>query len=241
MTFLNDLGNSEFWRRARVAPEQPEFELTTLNRYVVQDIPPSQEAPGNLVLLLESPHRLEVCRQHPLAGESGLHVTDTLADVLQLPHSDPHCPFGAVLTPEARTRTRSLEGMGIMNASQLPMQSDPYPPPFRESFRPLLERFTTIRDGPGARTRQDDLTAEVERLLLRDLRNRVLDTTSRTCFALCGSVAWHLYHKAVKGTGSQRPTINVPHPSLGQWKQSEHEDRLEFLKCSIRNLLISGE
>ena len=238
MSFLVDLGNSERWRCSRPAPGQSASELAVLDRYVVQDILPSQETPGNLVLLLESPHRLEVCRQHPLAGESGLDVTDTLSDVLQLAHSDRYCPFGGVLTAEARTRTRPLVGIGIMNASQLPMQSDPYLPPVRNLFCSLLACFTTIRGGPDAKTRIDALTAEVERLLLCDLRARVRATSPTTCFVLCGLVARHLYDKAVEGTGNLRPTINVPHPSYGQWKQPEHAQRLDFLKHSIRRLLI---
>lgn len=238
MSFLVDLGNSESWRDSRPAPEHCEAELAVLDRYVVQDKLPSQQTSANLVLLLESPHRLEVCRQHPLAGESGLDVTDTLSDVLQLAHRHRHCPFGGLLTAEARTRTSSLAGIGIMNASQLPMQSDPYLPPVRGLFCSLLACFKTIRGGPNAKTRKDALTAEIERLLLCDLRTRVLATSPRTCFVLCGSVARHLYDKAMEGTGNLRPTINVPHPSYGQWKQPEHAQALHFLKHSIRRLLI---
>ena len=212
--------------------------MALLDRYAVQDKLPSQETPENLVLLLESPHRLEVCRQHPLAGESGLDVTDTLNDALQLAHRDRYCPFGALLTAEARTRTRSLAGIGIMNASQLPMQADPYLPPVRGVFGALLACFKTIRNGPNATTRKDALTAEIECLLLCDLRTRVLATSPSTCFVLCGSVARHLYDKAMGGTGELRPTINVPHPSYGQWKQQEHVAALDFLRCCIRERLM---
>lgn len=238
MGFLVDLGNSEKWRDSRAVPEHSASELAVLDRYVVEDVLPSQEAPGNLVLLLESPHRLEICRHRPLAGESGLDVTDTLSDVLELARSDRYCPFGGVLTAEARTRTRSLVGIGIMNVSQLPMQSDAYLPPVRELFCSLLACFKTIRDGPDAKTRKDVLTSEVERLLLCDLRTRILATCPRTCFVLCGLVAKHLFYKAVEGTGSRRPTINVPHPSYGQWKRAEHAQALCFLKRSIRRLLM---
>lgn len=53
-----------------------------LDRYVVQDILPYLEATGGIVLLLESPHRREVCQQHPIFRESGLDVTNTLNEVL---------------------------------------------------------------------------------------------------------------------------------------------------------------
>ena len=232
MSFLVDLANTECWRQLGLNQQDFTEQLTALIPYVVEDIFPKERMSSNLVLLLESPHRMEVCEGHPLAGGTGLEVTDGLSEVLLLSDGDRLCPFGKILKAAHTAQTRRLTNIGIMNVSQLPMQREVYLMPVDSSFDKLFKSLKTIRDGPAAKKRKDCLTHEVERLLLRDLRARILRTSSETCFVCCGDVARELYCKAVKRTCTQsfieRPCKDVPHPARGAWRESQSVNALKF-------------
>ena len=87
-----------------------------------------------VVLLCESPHTDEVCKQYPLAGYSGEVVADVLVkDVLCTSTPDVQNRAIGRLVKSGNSR---FEWLGIMNVSSLPLQLKPY---YRESDSCALE------------------------------------------------------------------------------------------------------
>ena len=232
LSFLDDLDACPHWHGA----------IANLRcQYVVGDIPPDEDSPNNVVLLLESPHIMEVEAGHPLAGPTGEMVTCALSDTLGLQGEDRKRPFGKLLSDPS---TRPSARIGVMNVSQLPMQAGPYCDSIRQAVGPLalnqLTRcFSTILGNPGAQRRRNDLTREVEGFLQRDLLARIERTSPGTCFVLCGRLAENLFLKATHSSGNRWPSHcpAMPHPARGRWSRANQLDKLNRLKRLLRNRL----
>lgn len=233
LSFLDDLDACSHWHHS----------VDNLRQYVVGDIPPHEDTPHGVVLLLESPHckEVEANPKHPLAGSTGERVTCALSDTLGLQCEDRKRPFGELLSDPA---ARPSAGIGVMNASQLPMQARPYsdsnrPEVDQQALDQLIGCFTTILRGPGAQTRRNDLTREVEGFLQRDLLARIERTSPGTCFVLCGRLAENLFLKATRCSGNRWPSHcpAMPHPARVRWSGANHLDKLNRLKRLLRNRL----
>lgn len=232
MSFLDDLAASSHWHGS----------IAKLRcRCLVDDTPPDANTPHNVILVLESPHTQEVDAKHPLAGPTGKKVTCALSNTLGLQGADRERPFGELLSdPAARPSAR----IGVMNASQLPMQPKPYCDSIREAvgrqaLDQLIRCFRTILQNPGAQRRRDVLTGEVEEFLRRDLLTRIERTSQGTCFVLCGRLAEGLFYKATRNSGNRWPSHcpAMPHPARGQWSKASHRDKLNRLKLLLCNRL----
>ena len=139
LSFLDKLIRSGYWRGLNQPPD-----LGSLTRYVVRDIPCGTPSGAGVILLLESPNTIEVSRGYPLAGRSGADVTSVLGPIAGIPESPDDRPFGAVL--QAATLDDRMKGFGVINVSQLPMQSAAYPYPVRRAFDAILfNKFKTLR------------------------------------------------------------------------------------------------
>lgn len=182
-----------------------------------------------VVLLVESPHTDEVrppmiCNRYPLAGHTGQYVRNKLVEwreALELPEL-PELPIGRLVHEGCDT----VQGLGIMNVSWLPFQSDPYtcnniPDLDTDDFRHRPEwsnyvrRMGTIKGGPCvlAVNRQIATCRDLDRTITTDLRRRLVTLHRDNPDALlirCGPVAKAFYEKAV--------TCYLPHPSHSNWQ-----------------------
>ncbi len=229
LSFLDELPRTDYWRERDDRPH-----LASLTPYVVDDIRCGEPDGPNVILLLESPHTVEVCRGHPLAGQSGADVTKALRSVVNVPNCPDDCPFGEVLQEPAIDDR--LKRFSVMNVSQLPMQSAAYLCPVRRAFDAILfSKFKTLRQ-PGAVNRVNrDATKEIKCLLIEDLKNRIQLTRSDAFFVPCGQVARDFFANANVIHRQRQSSLIVPHPSRGQWRYSRNRDVL----CQLRNE-ISG-
>lgn len=228
MSFLDALLRTNYWRGLEEPPH-----LASLTPYVVDDIRRGEPDGPNIVLLLESPHTVEVCRGYPLAGQSGADVTKALRPVVNVPEGPDDCPFGEVLQdPAIDDRLRRFS---VMNVSQLPMQSAAYLCPVRRTFDAILfSKFKTLRQSGAVNRNNRIATCEIKCLLIEDLKNRIQLTRDDAFFVPCGDVARDFFAKANVIHQRRKTNETIPHPSRGQWRDI---NRTEL--CQLRNE-ISG-
>ena len=210
-------------------------DLRELEPYLVKDTPVPGGAGTFVVLLLESPHTMEVCRRRPLAGNAGLSVTRTLGQKLGMPDAALNCPFGEVVTNRANIGIAALRRIRVMNVCQLPMQLKTYPPYMRQRFGQLLRRLNTLR-GPGAADRKNRVqTRWVKDALVADLTCRIDRIGGRAFLIPCGNVARDFFRRADL-PNVQRSALEVAHPSRGAWL-SDEEGEVQELATEILNKL----
>ena len=217
MSLLGSLEASSEWREACRGLDPPPV-LADLAPYVVRDIPVERVDAGHAILLLESPHTLETCCGFPLAGASGLAVADHLGPALRIPGDQPKCPLGDILRNH-RYNDR-LRRLGVMNVSELPMQSTAYPSCPKSDFEDLfLRHLAAIRATPRATTRRGSrrrLREKIDALLVERLKSRVERTCPNALWVLCGDVAEAFFDKAGLRE-SRHEVIRVGHPSYNGW------------------------
>ena len=238
MSFLDELLCTEYWRQLEGAPD-----LENLVPYVVHDIPCGEPDRPKVILLLESPHTIEVCRGYPLAGSSGSDVTTAFRPILNVPDEPCDCPFGEMLQHPALDEY--LQSFGVMNVSQLPMQSAAYLCPVRRAFDAILfDHFKTLRRADAIVRRNGDrvrnrhpVTRKIKRLLINDLKNRIRLTRTDVYFIPCGGVAKAFFDLANANVGRNRINFDVPHPSYGHWRRTENQEILGNLRQKISQRL----
>ena len=211
-----------------------------LGPYVVEDIGIEGQERG-VVLLLESPHSMEVCRGHPLAGDSGLYVTRALSSTLSIPEAAENCPLGGILYEPGRRDVPSLRRIGLMNVSRLPMQSSVYPENVQGNFdRALFSPLKRLRDPAAVTPTNQTRTMAIKRIIVRDLRRRIECAAPNAYFIPCGAVARAFFCKATRDQGgqpldAQHTSLLVPHPSRGQWAKAEHAVTITCLRGEIES------
>ena len=231
LSFLDELLRTRVWCQS-----SGESDLDRLSPYVVHDIPCGEPGRPRIILLLESPHTIEVCRGYPLAGSSGADVTTALRPILGVPDDPCDCPFGEMLQHPALDEY--LQSFGVMNVSRLPMQSAAYLCPVRRAFDAILfDHFKTLRRPNAIVRRNGDpvrnhhlVTREIKRLLIDDLKNRIQLTRTDAYFIPCGGVAKAFFGLANANVGRNRICFDVPHPSYGHWRRTENREIL----CNLR-------
>ena len=231
MGFLDKLIRSGYWRGLNQPPD-----LGSLTRYVVRDIPCGTPNGAGVILLLESPNTIEVSRGYPLAGRSGADVTSVLGPIAGIPESPDDRAFGAVL--RAATLDDRMKGFGVMNVSQLPVQSAAYPYPVRRAFDAILfNKFKTLRHIGAVKRANRSGTRQIKELLIEDLRDRIRLTRTGAYFIPCGRVADAFFEQANTTHPRRRTDLTVPHPSRGQWRHGGNEKVLRRLRNEIRKEL----
>ena len=226
MSFLGELPNTSYWDQAYPDADR-------LASYIVHDIPCGEPQLPHVILLLESPHIVEVCRGYPLAGTSGSDVTAKLKQILNIPDDAYDCPFGEML--QLPDRDGYLNRFGIMNVSQLPMQSTAYLCPMRRAFgKVLFDRFKTLRQaGAVARQNRHRGTRQIKELMINDLKDRVRSTRTDAYIIPCGDVAKAFFNCVNDCVPRDHTALPVPHPSRGQWRRPVNQPVLNQLRQEI--------
>lgn len=240
MSFIDQLANAELLLEgvtARTAPSPPD--LNCLRRHVVRDILPT-DLRCPIYFVLESPHVDEVADHYPLAGTSGRDVTYVLSDVFRIPQALRSLAFGEALVTHPLHNLPGLARVGIINASNLPLQRRAYCTTVKTAFAPLLKHFKTIRRGPAAMSRRHPTTAQIERLTVDCLRDRIYGfeaTKNDAYYVLCGRVAGALFHKATSHDRTPPLTFVAPHPSYRNWKKAHYSTTIRRLRSELRRRL----
>ena len=226
MSILDELRDSDDWIGPANRPD-----LNRLIQYVVDDIPPRELGRSNVILLLESPDIVEVCRRHPLAGKSGKGVTVALREILDIPDNVPNCPFGELL--QYPLLDERLRNFGVMNVSQLPMQSSAYPCPVQRDFDTVLfNRFKRLRIPEAIRSNKNHArNRAIKQLLVTHLEARLQRTHQAAYIVPCGNVARAFFTLA--NVNRNRPPRDIPHPSFGQWQRRRNRANLNVLRQQI--------
>ena len=112
------------------------------------------------VLLCESPHTDEVIHGHPLAGHSGLNVTKFLSANSSFDHAV--CPVSPIGCLVLKGRHGVLGSLGLMNVSQLPLQSKAYSCSLQRRYSQLFGEFEAIRDEANKGNGDSKLTDKID-------------------------------------------------------------------------------
>ena len=239
MPFLNDIA-------AALERETDEVQAY-VGSMVVEDS--LNELGLRTVLLLESPHRDETSARHPLAGSAGRNVTEAFAKYHpnnfyhDANFGGPHEPIGCLLRRLQGLNTdeqlsegalNTLNSLGLMNVSRLPLQSRAYCLDARTSYSDLLGHFEAIRKAMGVRTvaagvaylrnLDDGHPARVYRALRDDLITRLPEDENVEVIP-CGKIARAFYCWAIScGDAEDHGILDdfVPHPSYGWWTTRPH-------------------
>ena len=198
----------------------------------------SQPGKCNTILLMESPHKSEVCKSYPLAGQAGAIIVGafvgTMGEIL-------HCKrFDDTVNP-----LKTFRRMGVMNVSRLPLQEEAYKnvdalckedcnlKALLGNLQKIKMRFEEGKQRPPAGTEhlvdaiEDDLKRRIKEL-------RCPDACADLCYVACGKVAETFLKKVYP---SIKP-IYVPHPGKsGAWFEGGtlHEkvqDIVDRLRCA---------
>ena len=223
MTILQDLKCRWTQIYGEPSPSSPEF--NTLQSYLVDDIRLSGTHSG-VVLLLESPHTAEIFHRYPLAGISGEDVTNALSCVFSIPQDYRHCPFGEILLGDLNTQVEHLNRIGVMNVSQLPMQSKIYSCSVRRSFDSLLKNLNTLRDSKAIDRENRCTTKRLKEILIYNLKSRIDSTPAETLFVPCGEIARAYFRVANRTSNRRCSNLCVPHPSRRQWKSTRSQQEV---------------
>ena len=240
MPIFNDIA-------AALDREADELQMDLGDRMVEDSL---DEAGLRTVLLFESPGNDEVSHGHPLAGHSGRQVTKAFScyhpDFAALNE-----PIGCLLrrlhdgdTVEqlSDVALRSLNSLGLMNVSLLPLQSTAYCLDVRVSYNDLLCYFEAIKTtldrkkkvAKGVeylRNLNADLpSSQVYEALRDDLIHR-LPQGQDVVVVPCGMVASAFYFWATLGANDQIPNdfVFVPHPSRGWWTHTTYRETIRTL------------
>lgn len=243
-----------FWAdiAAALGREANELEVELGDR-VVEDSLNGEEL--RTVLLCESPHSDEISHGHPLAGHSGRRITEAFSCY--------HPDFGALSEPIgcllrqlhdgetieqlSATALNSLNSLGLMNVSRLPLQGSAYCLDVRVSYSDLLCYFESIKMtlensnkniAQGVRylrSLEDGLPSlQVYEALRDDLLCRLQQFQGQDVAVIpCGKVASVFFYWAtLEPNDDEIPNDFVPHPSSPWWKR--RRSKVQRLVARIR-------
>lgn len=195
-----------------------------------------------VLFILESPHTKEIECGYPLAGHSGLILSDSLFNI--------NMPFGLFLR---KNETDEITGINpknyaIMNVCNIPMQESAYEDEYNSS---IIDDLRIIRENPLSTRRNKISTKILEELLIEDFDRRLkekLDCRETTIELIvpCGQVARSfLYKTSIEewNSASNNTSIEVQrrfevyddikHPSRSNWKV----DDVDSLKKKINKIV----
>lgn len=226
-----------FIERLRCVRNLHESSCRLLEDHLVNDLTGHlQSEKRNTILLMESPHKSEVCKSYPLAGQAGAIVVGafvgTMGEILHCEQFD-DTPF------------KIFRQIGVMNVSRLPLQEEAYKnvdalckedcnlKVLLGNFQEIKRRFEEGKQRPPAGTEQvvgaieDDLKRRIKEL-------RCTDACANVCYVVCGKVAEIFLKKVYPNI---KP-IYVPHPGKpGAWFEGgtlleKVQDIVDRLRCA---------
>ena len=193
---------------------------------VVPDLPEGDWGGVKVVLLLESPHKVEVRAGRPLVGDnSGKSVTKEIGENVPAMRG----VAGAVGDLVANG-DRRVSWLGIMNASRLPLQRHAYPAngADRRANIPAWSEFAKCLPyvrGKRPVTERNEAALLMERAIVRDLQERLdgIPAGNGLLLVCCGEFAQRIFERT-----RVRDTIRIayaPHPARNQWTTYANEMR----------------
>ena len=208
---------------------------------VVPDLPDGDWGSVRAALLLESPSWDETQAGRPLVGDSGKFAANELGENVPAMRG-----LSGALGDIVAAGDQRVSGLGIMNASRLPLQAKDYRtngvdrpgdiPAWREFERAL--RYVKWPDKRPL-TERNEAALLLERAIVADLQERLDGIPAEDDFLLvcCGGLAQRLFERT-----QRRDTVRVayaPHPSYNWWRRCAKD--MKSVYDSIAHMRIGGE
>jgi len=162
-----------------------------------------------IIFVLESPHTQEVKNGYPVAGKSGVDMSNVL--FLQ------DEAFGKLV------KEKKVNGIGIVNVSNYPLQHSAYMKDFED-----IAFFEKVRQNPKQR-RYDKLGINSTVIKIMQDFERRLKVYKDKKIVLCGNFAQSAFD-SVFNEDEFLDVLRVPHPSFNNWKKQRYKDKIQELK-----------
>lgn len=183
--------------------------------HLVPDIVPPAVT---FVFLLESPHIEELKYGAPVSGASGASMSAVLFG-----EQYGRTPLGVMVkrNRDAQLGRPSLDCIGLMNVSNLPLQRAAYgSPQHDERYAPLFERMSALRQANDRVSFQDPQLNALQDILVDHLRRRLDRLSARPLSIVpCGRFAQKFFRLADIHSEHWRVMESVPHPSYNNWRK----------------------
>ena len=245
MSFLDDTANA----LALCGEESEQFQETFTDEFIVDDSIINRRL--RTVLLLESPHKDEICHKHPLAGKAGKSITRKL---LPNQRNNNNVPIGCLLhqgcrCEQANIRDPVISSLGLMNVSRIPLGKNAYPPNIHQQYSELLCYLHAIKGKPFAAFLSNHAPSRVYMAIHMAIHMAIRDDLGRRLRALssnilvvpCGEVARSFLCRATNmpdyrdGPEIYASNYDVPHPARNMWNRERYQELIESLVNTIRN------
>jgi hypothetical protein len=182
-----------------------------------------------MVFVLESPHAQELKHSTPAAGASGATMSKHL-----LGEAFRRQPLGILLKEKPRVYPNplTLESLGILNVSPIPLQSSAYPDAgVQKTFGKWFEILNYIRTNNGRKWYQDERLNQIQSVLIQSFRLRLQSLQDRSIILVpCGKFAQKFVGLA-DVHGDRWQVINdVPHPSYNSWDRQRYQPIIQRLQ-----------
>ncbi len=185
--------------------------LHELDDYIVNDLVYEDT---KVIFVLESPHTQEVKNGYPVAGKSGVDMSLVLFNISE--------PFGKLVYE------KKLDGLGLLNVSNLPLQKSAYQNPHAK----VLEFFETIRQNPKPRKNaKGGINLVIEKMLF-NFKAR-LEKHKDKKIVLCGRFAENAFDVVFRDD-EFKAVLRVPHPSFNNWRKLRYQPKIEQLKEFVK-------
>ena len=182
--------------------------------HLVPDIVPPT---ATFIFLLESPHIEELKYGAPVSGASGASMSAVLFG-----ERYGRTPLGVMVkrNRDDQLGRPSLDRIGLMNVSNLPLQRAAYGPQHDERYAPLFERMAALRQANDRVAFQDPQLNALQEILVDHLRRRLDRLSARQLsFVPCGRFAQKFFRLADIHSKYWTILENVPHPSYNNWRK----------------------
>lgn len=234
-----------FIERLRCVRNLHESSCRLLEDHLVNDLTGHlQPEKRNTILLMESPHKSEVCKSYPLAGQAGAIVVGafvgTMGEILHCEQFD-DTPF------------KIFRQIGVMNVSRLPLQRKAYKNVVGAlcekgcNLKALLCDLKKVRKNFESGVQPTPRTENVVDAIKDDLKRRIEALRCRcpnVSYVACGRIARNFLTAACPDIQADY----VPHPSkpdawFGGGTQQEYEKVraiVDKLRCADTGLPSSA-
>ncbi len=187
-------------------------------------VPPT----ATFVFLLESPHIEELKHGAPVSGASGASMSAVLFG-----ERYGRTPLGVMVkrNRDGQLGRPSLDRIGLMNVSNLPLQRAAYGGPQGDGrYAPLFERMSALRQANDRVSFQDPQLNALQEILVDHLRRRLDRLSARPLsFVPCGRFAQKFFRLADVHSELWRILENIPHPSYNNWRKPTYAAAVQGL------------
>jgi uracil-DNA glycosylase len=166
-----------------------------------------------IIFVLESPHTQEVKNGYPVAGKSGVDMSNVLFDLDEA--------FGKLVYE------KKLNGIGIANIFNYPLQLVVYD----EILNNEMNYFEKIRQNPKLRKRENPINSVINKMM-SDFKSRLSPYKDKK-IVLCGNFASSAF-ESIFSDADFKEVLHVPHPSFNNWKKAKYKDSIEKLKEFVK-------